>query len=277
MTKSSVLLVLIALLAIAVLLGVQEYRFQSKLDALRAEQTSTTVASVDFSTEEGREAVRQMSRAREELGLAQQRLARAAQQIQQLQMQVQSLAMQMQGGRSVRPLEMAGPTPVEDAAPSSQPPRRFWGQEQATGAPDTFGAGDIPTAWAPREQNGGEEWLRLDFSNQVQLAEVRVRETHNPGAISKIAAVLPDGQEIVIWEGADAPGIAPLDKSFPVSGNITAGSVKVYLDTRRVSGWNEIDAVELLGRDGSRQWAAQAQASSSFADPRGAGWPAANQ
>lgn len=272
MTKSSVLLVLLALLAIAVLLGVQEYRFQSKLDALRAEQTSAIGAPVDTSTEEGREAVRQISRAREELGAAQQRLTRAAQQIQQLQGQVQSLAMQMQGGRSgrIRPMIMGdtGLTFTGEPAPASQPPGRFWGQEQATGAPDTLQAGDIPTAWAPREQDGGEEWLHLDYSNQVQLAEVRVRETHNPGAISKVAAVLPNGQEIVIWEGVDQPGLAPLDKSFPVPANITAGSVKVYLDTKRVSGWNEIDAVELVGRDGSRQWAARASASSSYADPR---------
>jgi hypothetical protein len=33
-----------------------------------------------------------------------------------------------------------------------------------------------------------------------------------------------------------------------------------------VPGWNEIDAVELIG-DGIRQWAKSAAASSSFSDP----------
>ena len=42
----------------------------------------------------------------------------------------------------------------------------------------------------------------------------------------------------------------------------------LHLDTTRVSGWNEIDAVELIGRDGSRQWATSAKASSSYAGPR---------
>ena len=97
---------------------------------------------------------------------------------------------------------------------------------------------------------------------------MRVRETHNPGAISKVAAVLPNGQEIVIWEGVEEATPAPVDRLFPVAGAIAAGSVRVYLDTRRVAGWNEIDAVELVGRDGSRQWAARARASSSYADPR---------
>jgi len=110
--------------------------------------------------------------------------------------------------------------------------------------------------------------LNLDYSNQVYLAEVRVRETYNPGAISKVVAVLPNGQEQVIWEGVTEPGEAPIEKVFPVSGNVYAKGVKVYLDTRRVPGWNEIDAVELVGRDGTRQWASHATASSSYADPR---------
>ena len=61
---------------------------------------------------------------------------------------------------------------------------------------------------------------------------------------------------------------APVDTVFPVTGSVTARAVKVYLDTRRVPGWNEIDAVEMVGRDGQRQWASQARASSSFAGPR---------
>jgi hypothetical protein len=275
--KTNILLVLFALTAMAVLMGVQEYRFQLKLDALRAEVAAANAASVqaDASAEEGREAIRQMSRAREELAAAQQRLARATQQIQQLQAQAQS---PYSPDRTTRLPRRSAPVFTDDMGfnpgfESTQrdptlPVRRSWGQEQATGAPDTMQAGDISTAWAPREQDGGEEWLHLDYSNQVQLAEVRVRETHNPGAISKVTAMLPNGQEVVLWEGVDQPGVAPVEKSFPVNGNITAASVKVYLDTKRIPGWNEIDAVELVGRDGSRQWASQARASSSYADPR---------
>ena len=42
--------------------------------------------------------------------------------------------------------------------------------------------------------------------------------------------------------------------------------VIVRLDTASVPGWNEIDAIELVGRDGSRQWAVAANASSSYAE-----------
>lgn len=58
-----------------------------------------------------------------------------------------------------------------------------------------------------------------------------------------------------------------VSSEFPVDGTVRAQSVKVYLDTARVLGWNEIDAVEIVGRDGSRQWATASRASSSYADP----------
>jgi hypothetical protein len=73
----------------------------------------------------------------------------------------------------------------------------------------------------------------------------------------------------VLWEGAEPAAQPPVDFSVPVQGNVLANSIKVYLDTARVPGWNEIDAVELIGRDGSRQWAKQASASSTYADISG--------
>ena len=44
-----------------------------------------------------------------------------------------------------------------------------------------------------------------------------------------------------------------------------ARHLKIYLDTSAVAGWNEIDAVEIVAKDGSRQWACEATASSSYA------------
>ena len=54
---------------------------------------------------------------------------------------------------------------------------------------------------------------------------------------------------------------------FPVTEDLRARSLKVYLDTTRVPGWNEIDAVQLVGKDGSKQWASASSSSSSYADP----------
>ena len=138
--------------------------------------------------------------------------------------------------------------------------------EQATGPPDTLAADDLPTAWASREPDAGEEWLKLEYERDVQIAAVRVRETYNPGAVSKVVAVIEGGAEIVLWEGTEPPGEAPVEVEFPVTQVVVAKSVKIYLDKRRVPGWNEIDAVELVGHDGSRQWAQGATASSTYAE-----------
>jgi hypothetical protein len=56
--------------------------------------------------------------------------------------------------------------------------------------------------------------------------------------------------------------------SFPVPPGVRSDQIKVYLDTARVPGWNEIDAVELIGADGTRQWASGSSASSYYGDQR---------
>jgi len=158
------------------------------------------------------------------------------------------------------------PPPAEMAqALTNTEPKRGWGPEQITGPPDTHQAGDVSTAWASREPDAGAEWLWADFEHPVDLAQVRIRETFNPGAISKVTAVI-NGQQIVLWEGNAATGQAPRDFVVNAPSGINAQSVVVHLDTSRVSGWNEVDAIELVGTDGSRQWANGVNASSSYAD-----------
>jgi hypothetical protein len=146
---------------------------------------------------------------------------------------------------------------------------RSWGPEQAVGPPDTYGAGDIVTAWAPREQDGGAEWLRLDYGTPIAIAEVRVRETYYPGAIARVTAVQSDGSESLIWEGTYHATTPSAETMFDVQGSIETATVILYLDTTRVPGWNEIDAVALVGRDGTIHWATNAVASSTYADRSG--------
>ncbi len=158
-------------------------------------------------------------------------------------------------------------TPASSHSPSGELLRRSWGPEQVLGPPDTFDAGDRPTAWAPRLSQGGkDEWLQVNYDRSVELSEVRVHETYNPGAIAKLVAVLPGGGEAVIWEGVMSQGQAPLETALTVTPGVRAQSVKIYFDRTRAPGWNEIDAVELVARDGTRQWASSATASTSFAD-----------
>jgi hypothetical protein len=143
---------------------------------------------------------------------------------------------------------------------------RAWGPEQAAGAPDTMNAGDYRTAWAPAGADAGVEWIEASFETPAEAAQVIVRQTSNPGTITKVVAVLESGTEIPIWSGQDpSKGQALADTPFAFPAGITAGRVRVYLDTSKMPGWEEIDAIQLVGRDGSRQWAKSVTASSTYA------------
>ncbi len=192
--------------------------------------------------------------------------------MQALEQRVNDLARVMEhptGARAVAEYNVMSPPigPQEMEPPVEQ---RAWGEEQIVGPPDTPTAADARTAWASQQADGGPEWLMAHFENTVDVAEVRIRETFNPGAISKVTGKV-NGQEVVLWEGTATGGTAPRDFVVPVQGNLQANAVTVHLDTTRVAGWNEIDAVELVGKDGSRQWARSASASSSYADGRSSG------
>ncbi len=139
-----------------------------------------------------------------------------------------------------------------------------WSAGQVVGEPDTMTAGDQRTAWAPAAADGGTEWLQLGYEKAVEISQVRVRETCGAGCIAKVAAILDNGAEVIIWQGRHSAGEGIVDAPFNAPAGLTARNVKVYLDTARVPGWNEIDAVELIGRDGTRQWAKTSAASSSY-------------
>ena len=143
---------------------------------------------------------------------------------------------------------------------------RRWSPKQATGAPDTPIGGDLGTAWAPKQPEMGEVTLDLTYRDAVRVDGVRVHETWSAGAVARIQAKAPDGSWDTIWEGTAPRDLAPLwfEPALRHT-SYTTNAIRIVLDTNRVAGWNEIDAVELVG-DGLRQWASEATASSSYAD-----------
>ncbi len=251
---------------IALLLAVAAMRFGKRLDQ-RLAQVDTTLAANQTSQTDSLAAMnRTLEEQARQFTETRARLVALERQVGELSMRLSRAEQSLAQRRTVLPGNLTGFVPVESGEDSLLPTKRAWGPEQAIGAPDTLRAGDQSTAWAPREQDGGEEWLLLTFSNAVAIASVRVRETYNPGALVKITAVLDNDAETVLWEGTEPASQAPVDMQFPPANPVTAKSVKLYLDTRLVPGWNEIDAVAIVGTDGSLRWAAQAVASSSFAD-----------
>lgn len=144
---------------------------------------------------------------------------------------------------------------------------RPWSALQATGAPDTPIDGDHGTAWASKGPDMGNVTLELTYDRTVRVDAVRIHETLAPGAVAKIEAFGPDRTWVTLWEGTSTVRPSPSFFEPPVAAtSFATDRIRLTLDTNRVAGWNEIDAVELVG-DGWRQWASGASASSSYADP----------
>jgi hypothetical protein len=141
-----------------------------------------------------------------------------------------------------------------------------WSVLQAVGPPDTPGAGDIVTAWASATTDSQKEWLILDYEKPVIPTQIDVHENYNPGALERVSVFDETGQEITIWQGTDptAPTMSRGVSSVVASVNFKTSRVKIYLDSPRVPGWNEIDTVGLQDNAGSTFWPINASASSSY-------------
>jgi hypothetical protein len=143
---------------------------------------------------------------------------------------------------------------------------RPWGSEQATGRPDTPEAGDHQTAWASSSQDGADEWLMLEYKTPVWAYSAHIYETFNPGAVVRITAFTLDGREVEVWRTARpiVPSTPAQIKRPGFSKRVLTNRIKLYLDSPRVPGWNEIDAVGLREEAGGLQWATAAHASSIY-------------
>ena len=143
-----------------------------------------------------------------------------------------------------------------------------WAPHRTVGPPDTPRMGDIPTAWASLTPDGQPEWLELVYAEPVHAISARVYETHSPGALVRVTAIDPSGRETDAWTGTDP---AKLDASgvyiadVPLSTTQPVSRIRLHLDSVKVPGWNEIDAVALVEPNGKQHWAADASASSTYA------------
>ena len=164
-------------------------------------------------------------------------------------------------GRTATPTATPTPAPVtststisqwaDKASASSEDTPTSWSAMQATGAPDTDTYGDFPTAWASQQADNSIQWLELEYSKPVYATGVNVIENYNPGTLVRVDAKDNNNVYRTVWTGTD-PGkgisgeisssnISFLKTTYPVS------TLRLFFDTDLVPGWNEIDAVQLIG------------------------------
>lgn len=172
---------------------------------------------------------------------------------------------------------------ASDATGSSQYGQDSWGFGQATGEPNTSDCGDLSTAWASATSQGVDN-LTLFFDKAVLPTQVNIYQTYNPGSIIGVELSNSVTRETIgIPNSVDAPGNTPCPGVFTldVSGiSSPMDTVNIYFDQSIGGGWNEIDAVELVGTTNAaptvttttleaRQWANFATGTSQYGEQ---GW-----
>ena len=141
-----------------------------------------------------------------------------------------------------------------------------WHALKATGPPDAEPpTRDHPNAWATASGNMGRQWIELTYARAMRVDRLRIYEVNVAGAVAEIETVDEAGARRRVWQGDDptqTPGV--FEVAIPPT-PYRVKAVRVILDTDRRSGWNEIDAVEIVGPDG-RGWAEGATASSTYGE-----------
>lgn len=122
---------------------------------------------------------------------------------------------------------------------------------QSTGAPNVTRYSDSTESWASKEQDKGIEWLEVGFAKPVHATELRIRQTNAPGAIIKVELIDDNGGRHGIFSGVDettypAQTITWFNARTGKTDYLVKGAA-ITLATNAVAGWNEIDAVQLVG------------------------------
>ena len=143
---------------------------------------------------------------------------------------------------------LASSTYASDKAPTA---KTSYSANAATGAPDVERYGDNGNAWTTETPDKGIEWLEVKFDKPMSASEIRIRQSYSPGALIKVELLSEDGARHMVWQGLDdqqypASTIAWFNRKFEKTSYLVTGA-RITLATNAVSGWNEIDAVQLLG------------------------------
>ncbi len=136
------------------------------------------------------------------------------------------------------------------ARASSQYGDPNWAASQATGAPDVFECGDDVSAWASLYDNT-VEWIELTYKTPVFPTEINIYQSYNPSQVVEVQMIATDGKKYIAWEGypelvENCPDQMTI--YLDLYKKIKVNKLRITID-QRVSGWgwDEIDAVELVG------------------------------
>ncbi|MFT4031846.1 MAG: OmpA family protein [Siphonobacter sp.] len=127
---------------------------------------------------------------------------------------------------------------------TSESGRGVYSAQQALGKPNHF-SGPTPCAWQPGTPDGGEEFIQVAFDTLMPIRQIVVVENLGAGSIQQITGFDEKGAEYLFVTNNTLPGTEGKVWSFvlnePIKFRLT--SLKILLNTSRVKGFNQIDAI----------------------------------
>jgi outer membrane protein OmpA-like peptidoglycan-associated protein len=125
---------------------------------------------------------------------------------------------------------------------------------QALGRPDKLPQiGSSTCAWQPLTQdNPEEEFLIVGFDTIMTIRQVAIAENFGQGCIIRVEAFDELDNLKLLWSSKNAP-TAEIGKMhnilLPKSSTFKVRAIKIILNTDRVKGWNQIDAIGISQSD----------------------------
>jgi hypothetical protein len=138
---------------------------------------------------------------------------------------------------------------ASSATASSEYSNPSWSAMQTVGEPDTPECGDQVTAWASATSNG-VDWLEVTFDQPVYATQINIHQTYNPDQVVLVELITPEGEAVSVYEMTPFDFTSSCPYVLPVfaDGSTVAVGVRIHVDQSVLGlGWNEIDAVELIG------------------------------
>jgi len=139
---------------------------------------------------------------------------------------------------------------ASEARASSQYSDSSWAAFQATGAPNVDECSDSGKAWASAASNS-KEWIELTYEVPVYPTEITIYMSYNPSQVTEVQIIDVQGKAytVVETEPVDVPYCPDAyEITLELTKKILVNKVKIFIDQSVLGlGWNEIDAVELVG------------------------------
>lgn len=140
---------------------------------------------------------------------------------------------------------------ASSATASSEFSSPSWDASQATGRPNVNECIDDSSAWASSPADT-VEWIELTYDIPVVPTEINIYQSYNPSQVVEVRVTDTNGAQYVAWSGnvkriEACPYLMTIN--VQLDKEIRINKVQIVIDQSILgTGWNEIDAVELVGK-----------------------------